>query len=406
MNDTATNELQTMIAETAQRLFSDNVTRELLEGFEQGQWPQALWTLVSDSGFVHALAPESAGGIGAGWIDVQPILRALGYWQVPLPLGETLLASLLLARAGIEIPEGPLTVIEQGRGAALVLSRAGTTVRVDGTASAVPWARHCRWLVISGRLDGMPVLLLLDREQPGKVVLQEKQNLAREPRDDLRFDGAICHAHAGEAIPGLAEPVWTLGALVRAVAMAGAVESLLHQSSRYATERVQFGRPIASYQAIQQSLAVLAGDSAAAGMAALVATGSAPTGGGRFEPAGEDGRQGDHQGEHREGPKVETKDGPQDGAAAAGAASALFDIAVAKVRVGEAANRATSIAHQVHGAIGFTYEHSLHYATRRLWSWRGEFGSESQWAERLGEAAIAAGSAGFWPGITQRRLVA
>lgn len=374
MNDTATNELQTMIAETAQRLFSDNVTRELLEGFEQGQWPQALWTLVSDSGFVHALAPESAGGIGAGWADVQPILRALGYWQVPLPLGETLLASLLLARAGIEIPQGPLTVIEQGRGAALVLSRAGTTVHVDGTASAVPWARHCRWLVISGRLDGAPVLLLLDREQPGKVTLQEKQNLAREPRDDLRFEGAICHAHAGEAIPGLAEPVWTLGALVRAVAMAGAVESLLHQSSRYATERVQFGRPIASYQAIQQSLAVLAGDSAAAGMAALVATGSAPTGGGWSESAG--------------------------------AASALFDIAVAKVRVGEAANRATSIAHQVHGAIGFTYEHSLHYATRRLWSWRGEFGSESQWAERLGEAAIAAGSAGFWPGITQRRLVA
>jgi acyl-CoA dehydrogenase len=84
--------------------------------------------------------------------------------------------------------------------------------------------------------------------------------------------------------------------------------------------------------------------------------------------------------------------------------SLAFDVAVAKVCAGEAATLATSVAHQVHGAIGFTHEHTLHFATRRLWSWRDEFGSDAQWAEVLGQAAIAAGSSGFWKGLTVRKM--
>ncbi|MNI79107.1 hypothetical protein D3C73_1355400 [compost metagenome] len=84
--------------------------------------------------------------------------------------------------------------------------------------------------------------------------------------------------------------------------------------------------------------------------------------------------------------------------------SLAFDVAVAKVCAGEAATLATSIAHQVHGAIGFTHEHTLHFTTRRLWSWRDEFGSDSQWADVLGQAAIAAGGKGFWAGLTERQF--
>ena len=57
------------------------------------------------------------------------------------------------------------------------------------------------------------------------------------------------------------------------------------------------------------------------------------------------------------------------------------EVAIAKVRVGEAAGTGAAIAHQVHGAMGFTYEHSLHHATRRLWAWREEFGNEAHWAD-------------------------
>jgi acyl-CoA dehydrogenase len=75
---------------------------------------------------------------------------------------------------------------------------------------------------------------------------------------------------------------------------------------------------------------------------------------------------------------------------------------VAKVRVGEAAGAGCSIAHQTHGAIGFTYEHSLHFSTRRLWSWRAEFGAEGVWAAELGRRAAARGADQLWADVTAR----
>jgi hypothetical protein len=74
-----------------------------------------LWQLATDSGFGMALAGEDSGGLGASWSAAYPILRGLGYWQVPLPLAETMIGSMLLSMAGLEVPQDPITVIEQGR---------------------------------------------------------------------------------------------------------------------------------------------------------------------------------------------------------------------------------------------------------------------------------------------------
>ena len=79
----------------------------------------------------------------------------------------------------------------------------------------------------------------------------------------------------------------------------------------------------------------------------------------------------------------------------------LFAVAVAKSRIGEAAGRGAEIAHQVHGAMGFTREHNLHYSTRRLWSWRDEFGNESYWQTRLGRAVAASGADALWPMLSR-----
>ena len=168
-----------------------------------------------------------------------------------------------------------------------------------------------------------------------------------------------------------------LGAVARSIAMVGALESLLEQSVQYANDRVQFGRPIGKNQAIQQPLAVLAGDTAAARMAARVAAQDAPSA-------------------HAAHTDAATR--------AMMAGHAAFSAAVAKIRVGEAATRATSIAHQTHGAIGFTQDHALHFATRRLWAWREAHGSDAWWAGRLGRAAITARSGGFWSSLTQRHF--
>lgn len=78
-----------------------------------------------------------------------------------------------------------------------------------------------------------------------------------------------------------------------------------------------------------------------------------------------------------------------------------FAVAVAKARAGEAAGLVARIAHQVHGAIGFTQEHSLRLVTTRLWAWRDEDGDEAYWNAEVARRALAAGPDGLWPLITR-----
>jgi acyl-CoA dehydrogenase len=195
-------------------------------------------------------------------------------------------------------------------------------------------------------------------------------NVALEPRDTLRFDAATLDAVGEAALPG--RIVEHYGAMLRTAQMAGALDAILDMSVHYAGERIQFGRPIAKFQIIQQELARLAGWVAAAGSASEVAFRAAdearPDAGGRIGAPGDP----------------------------------TFEIAAAKVVVGDAAEQGPRIAHQVHGAIGFTYEHALHFATRRLWAWRAEFGTPERWAARLGAQVLRAGAAALWPSITAR----
>jgi len=336
------NELRTILGDVVTRLFTDRVTKELLESAEQGQWPDDLWQAVEENGLTLPLVPESKGGAGGTWGDALVVVRAAGRHAVPLPLAETIVGSWFLSEAGLEAPSGPLTI---------------APVRLGGTAARVPWGRAAGHVVIVTGVEGRPMVALTARGA-GEVTLD--QNLAREPRDTLVFDAApvVAAAPAGGRVP--ANAVWLYGALVRSAQMAGGLDYLLRQASQYATERRQFGKPIGSFQAIQQNLAVLAGHTAAAGTAAAHAFRAADRG----DPA--------------------------------------FEIAAAKVRVGEAAGIGASITHQAHGAIGFTYEHALHFVTRRLWSWRAEFGGEGDWAVELGRSVAERGADALWPHLTAR----
>jgi acyl-CoA dehydrogenase len=75
-------------------------------------------------------------------------------------------------------------------------------------------------------------------------------------------------------------------------------------------------------------------------------------------------------------------------------------VAAAKARAGQAAGEVARIAHQVHGAIGFTQEHSLRLVTTRLWAWRDEDGDETYWNGQVARAALAAGVDGLWRMLT------
>jgi acyl-CoA dehydrogenase len=276
---------------------------------------------------------------------------------VPLPLAETIVGSWLLSEAGLDVPSGPLTIAPVHRDERLRLTRAGSGWRLSGAAARVPWGRAAGHVVVVTEAEGRAMVALVAR---GAGEIQTDQNLAREPRDTLRFEAApvMAAASTGRGMP--AHAVYLYGALVRSGQMAGALDYLLHQASQYATERRQFGKPIGSFQVIQQNLAVLAGHTAAAGTAAANAFRAADRG------------------------------------------DAAFEIAAAKVRVGEAAGIGASIAHQVHGAIGFTYEHALQFVTRRLWSWRAEFGGEGDWAVELGRSVAERGADALWPHLTSR----
>jgi len=347
------NELRGILTSTVTRLLGTEVTKESLQEAEAGTWPAALWDALEGNGLTRPLVPEAQGGAGGTWEDAHVLLHAAGRFAAPVPLAETILASALLSSAHLEVPDGPLTVAPVRPGETLALAAAGGW-RLSGTVTRVPWGDAAARVAVVAPVDGRVHLALVD---PALAARTPDRNLALEPRDTLAFDRTPVDA----AVPLTdGDAAWRLGALVRAVQMAGALDALLEQSVRYANERVQFGRPIGKFQAVQQQLAVLAEHVAAADLAAQVAC------------------------------------------RAAGRGDATFEIAAAKVRAGDAARVGTGIAHQVHGAIGFTYEHALHFSTRRLWAWRAEFGGETHWAEALGRAALARGAAALWPDVTAR----
>ena len=353
-----------LIADSIGRLLAAQVDQGLRERAEGGALDAALWQRVVDGGFGWMLATEAAGGLGQGWGSAFAVLRAIGYWQAPLPLAETMVAAQLASLAGLALPAGPLTLLEQGCGNDLRADTLDGALHLSGSAHHVPWARHAQAALVA-LADGR--LALLPLHGTAGLTLQPQVDLAGLPSDTLHFDRVRLPAPAPNPLP-LAQPVWTLGALARSVMMVGALESALAQAVRYAGERVQFGKPIGKNQAIQQNLALLAGDVAAARMAARVACADAP------------------------------------GGASLACAATPFSVAVAEVRGGEAATRGTAIVHQVHGAIGFTQAHPLHFATRRLWAWREQFGTDADWAQRLGRAAIQARAGGFWPALTRKQF--
>ena len=147
--------------------------------------------------------------------------------------------------------------------------------------------------------------------------------------------------------------------------MAGAMGQALGLSIEHVNTRQQFGRPLGKFQAVQQSLAVMACEVRAveAAAAALAA---------RLDGSGLD------------------------------PAFADFEIAAAKLRANRAVGVVTAVAHQVHGAIGFTDEYDLHRVTIPLMRWRSAHGNDAYWAQRLGRQVAGFGGRGLWEAMTAR----
>lgn len=329
-----TNDVRDLMLRSLDRIAEDTAGSSVLAAADgKPGFPAPLWSALEEAGMT-AIGEVNDGDLGLA--DAMALVERAAYHTLPVPLAETILARRLLAKAGIEIPDGPLSVAPPG-------------ANVTGKAAGVPWGGSAAGVVIATEPD---TVALIDATTAATPAF----NMAGEPRDAINLFGAKVIASA--PLADAARLVEAEGALVRAVQMSGAMSRVLDHCLTWANDRVQFGRPIARFQAIQHLMAELAAESAAASAATLMA--------------------------------VEATTERSD----------RFAIAVAKARAGESAGRVCAIAHEVFGAMGFTQEHALHYATRRLWSWRNEFGSEIQWQTEIGRTIAAGGADRLWGTLT------
>lgn len=182
----------------------------------------------------------------------------------------------------------------------------------------------------------------------------------------LRIAGATDPA-LGVAEILLGERLGQLGwrAFANVALSAGALARILELAVAHVSVREQFGRSLSKFQSVQQSLAQLACEVAAVDVAAAALA-----------------------------DRLDRVHGDMD--------AAVFEVAAAKLRTNRAIGTGTALAHQMHGAIGFTADYPLHRYTIALMRWRSEGGNDAHWARVLGDAVVCLGGVGLWAEITAR----
>jgi alkylation response protein AidB-like acyl-CoA dehydrogenase len=340
-----------LLVQSAARLLGDAATFEAVEQAERDRWCAPVWDALAEAGFPWISVPEAAGGSGGSLADATAVLRLAGRHAAPVPLAETgILGGWLAAAAGFELPDGPCSVVPDG--AALRIE----ADRLVGEA-VVAWGERARRIfAVVRRGDGWVIV----GARPDQLAITPGASLAGEPRDTVRFDVALDELDVAPAPAGVdGDALRRRGALTRVVLAAGALDELSRLTVEYTNDRKQFGKPIAAFQAVQLHVVTAAQASVRLAMAAELAAKAVEAGDGRFE------------------------------------------VAAAKVLAEAAVDEATRAAHQAHGAMGVTREYPLHHLSRRLWSWRHEYGRAATWRRHLGVDVAAAGADRLFATVTR-----
>jgi acyl-CoA dehydrogenase len=352
-------ESENIVTEAAERIFADLADPQTVNRDKDGHWKAPLWRALTEAGLPLAWVPEDCGGSGASLAEGFGVVSAAGRFALGVPLTETMLAGWLLAQAKIASPEGAMTVAPVNPKDRIALSADGG---LSGRARGVPFAKLANHIAVLASGAGGLFVALVDASA---CRIEAGLNLGGDGSDSVTFD-QVRPAAIKPAPQGLDQAALMLmGGVVRSLQIAGSLEAMLDVSVRYANERVAFEKKISKFQAVQHNLAKLAGESAAA-LAAATSAADAIANSTSFDDA------------------------------------VFLEAASAKIRCSEAAEKGAAIAHQVHGAIGFTLEHLLHRYTLRALAWRDDFGSESYWAVELGKLVAARGADELWPLVASR----
>jgi acyl-CoA dehydrogenase len=353
-------ESENIVVETAEKIFADLADAQEINRDKKGEWKAPLWQALSEAGLPLSWVAEEFGGSGASLAEGFGVLGAAGRHAIAVPLAETMLAGWLLAQAKIASPEGEMTVAPASPKDRLILNGDAT---ISGRARGVPFAKSAKHIAALVTAGNDFLVALVDARS---VRIDAGLTLANDNSDTVIFNNV--KAEVVKLLPeGFDQTALMLmGCVIRSLQIAGALESMLDISVRYSNERVAFEKKISKFQAVQHNLARLAGESAAA---LAAATSAADT-------------------------LANAKSFDDD--------AVFLEAVAAKIRCSEAAEKGGGIAHQVHGAIGFTIEHILHRYSLRALSWRDDFGSESYWAVELGKRVAARGADELWPLVASR----
>jgi acyl-CoA dehydrogenase len=353
-----------LISSSAQRLFADMADIQAVLTAKDASWKDRLWAGIEETGLNVAALPEGLGGAGIGLSDSLGIVRAAGQMALAAPLAETILAGWMLGAAGLEMPSGRIAFGPSSFSDEVTLHGDGS---VSGRIARLSFARECSHvaLLADGPAGLSVVLIALD-----EASIEQNSNLAYDPVDRVTF--SRCSVVAMRRAPAVftADTALLVGAVARSLQIAGALEKMLALTTDYVMQRRAFERLISGFQAVQHSVAQLAGEVAVSVSAARSAADALET----LLTEGRDFND----------PELR------------------LEVISAKIRTASAAQKGAAIAHQLHGAIGVTREHVLHRLTLRALAWRDDYGNESQWRERLGQMVCERGSAALWPLLATR----
>lgn len=302
---------------------------------------ETIWSGVARLGFTLVGVAEEYGGSGGTLRDTLTVVRSIAQHAIPLPLAETALAGWLLSRAGASVPEHPLSIAPGLHPDDEFRLSEG---KASGVLHDVPWGSRVGGVVALALHNQGTELVVID---PKRCEVKRGSDLAGQSRDALTLDEVPVEILTSTV--DFDEFHWR-AALLRAAQITGALAAVDGLTRRYTGERVQFGKPIAAFQAVQQHIVTIAQAAELTAMSLWRACWAAEV------------------------------------------ASGSFEVCAAKLVANESARVAIRASHQAHGAIGMTREYPLHRFTRRLNVWRHEFGTEAQLAAHLGAAVSQAPS--------------
>ena len=300
--------------------------------------PDKLWDVITGHGWLAITVPEGDGGLGLGLVEAQLVARAFGALTLPGPWLPTMIAIEAIRLGGSdEQRERWLPGLISGD---LVATHAlDQQVQLDGDAvdgrlGRVEYAEVAQLLVMrTGQLG----LAIADLRNPGVAVTRQRQYDLSTRIATVELD----HAPA-ERLTDVPDLV-ARGTVLTAADLVGIAREAISRTVAYDKQRVQFGVPVGSFQALKHALADLHVAVTMAEHATLYAA-------------------------H---------------AIDAGRTDAPLATAVAKAKASAAAKQATAAMIQFHGGIGFTWEHDAHLYFKRARRLAAAFGDETEHRERV-----------------------